>query len=341
VSIDCKKGDDMKIDIYSHILPKKYKEALYKYSDKFSMERKVQKLRPSLTNNEDRFGLLDQHENMVQVLVVTYPPLEQAVSPRRAAELAQLCNDEVAELVDKFPKRYIAAVANLPMNNMKAALKEAQRAIDELGFKGVQIYSSIQGKPISSEEFMPLYELMAHFDLPIWIHPVRTIEVPDYPTETISYHGISNTFGWPFDTTVAMTRLIFAGIFERFPRIKFITHHAGGMVPYFATRIVVHQNNALLRLGLKHFKGLTKHPIEYFRMFYADTALNGNTSALMCAYDFFGEDRLLFGTDMPYDSQNGALAVNQTVEAVDHMDISRRSKKKIYEGNALRLLRIK
>lgn len=331
----------MKIDIYSHILPKKYKEALYRYSDKFSLEKDIHQLRPSLTNNEDRFRLLDQHEDMVQVLVVTNPPLEQAVPPQTAVDLARLCNDEVAELVSKFPKRYIAAVANLPMNNVKAALKETERAIEELGLKGIQIYSSIQGKPISSKEFMPLYELMVHYDLPIWIHPVRTIDVPDYPTEKNSYYGISNMFGWPFDTTAAMTRLIFAGIFEKFPNIKFITHHAGGMVPYFAARIVVHQNNALQRLGLKRYEGLTKHPIEYFRMFYADTALSGNASALMCAYDFFGEDRLLFGTDMPYDNQNGAVAVNVTVEAVDRMEISKESKGKIYERNALRLLRIK
>jgi aminocarboxymuconate-semialdehyde decarboxylase len=137
-----------------------------------------------------------------------------------------------------------------------------------------------------------------------------------------------------------MTRLVFAGIFEKFPTIKFITHHCGGMIPYFADRIVVHYNNGLDRLGKKFFPGLTKHPIEYFKMFYNDTALNGSTSGLMCAYDFFGEDHLLFGSDMPYDIGNGAIAIRQTIEAIEGMNIPESSKKKIYEGNARNLLHL-
>jgi aminocarboxymuconate-semialdehyde decarboxylase len=137
-----------------------------------------------------------------------------------------------------------------------------------------------------------------------------------------------------------MTRLIFAGIFEKFPKIKFITHHGGGMVPYFADRIVVHYNNGLERLGQKNFPGLTKHPIEYYKMFYNDTALNGNMPGLMCAYNFFGEDHLLFGSDMPYDIENGAIAIRKTIEAIESMNIPESSKKKIYEGNARNLLHL-
>ena len=112
------------------------------------------------------------------------------------------------------------------------------------------------------------------------------------------------------------------------------------MIPYFADRIVVHYNNGLERLGQKFFPGLKKHPIEYYRMFYNDTALNGCTSGLMCGYDFFGEDRLLFGTDMPYDVENGAIAIRQTIEAIEGMNIPESSKRKIYEGNARNLLHL-
>ena len=187
---------------------------------------------------------------------------------------------------------------------------------------------------------MPLYEMMAGFDLPIWIHPMRRSSVPDFQTEDQSYNQIFSIFGWPYDTTAAMTRLIFAGIFEKFPNIKIITHHCGAMVPYFAERIVVHFNNGLERLGVEHFPGLTKHPIDYYRMFYADTALNGNTSALMCAYDFFGEDHLIFGTDMPYDVENGDFTIRKTIEAIEVMGIPDSSKKKIYEGNARTLMHL-
>lgn len=330
----------MKIDIFTHVMPKRYKEALYKHSDKFSTERKVQDRRPALTDSDLRLKVMDEHPDLVQVVSVTMPPIEMIVDPKEAAELAMISNDEMAEMLTRYPNKYITAIANLPMNNMDAALKETQRAIKDLGFRGVQIYTSIQGKPLSSEEFMPLYEMMSEFDLPIWIHPMRGPAFPDYTTEDVSTHQIFSIFGWPFDTTAAMTRLVFAGIFEKLPNIKFITHHCGAMVPFFADRIVVHYNNGLERLGAENFPGLTKHPIEYFRMFYADTALNGNPSALMCGYHFFGGERLLFGSDMPYDVQQGAFSIKKTIEAIEGMDIPESSKKKIYEDNAKNLLRL-
>lgn len=330
----------MKIDIYAHVMPPMYKEALYKYSDKFGTEKNFMERRITLTNHNERIRILDEYEDMVQVLSVTLPPLEEIVNPKEAVELARISNDEMAEWVAKYPKKYITAIANLPLNNMDAATKEAERAIKELGLKGIQIYTSIQGKPLSSEEFMPLYKMMSDFDLPIWIHPLRRSSTPEYPTENSSVHQIFSIFGWPYETTAAMTRLVFAGILEKFPKIKFITHHCGGMIPYFADRIVVHYNNGLERLGQKFFPGLTKHPIEYFRMFYNDTALSGNASGLKCGYDFFGEDHLLFGSDMPYDVGNGAVAIRQTIEAIEGMNIPESSKKKIYEGNARNLLHL-
>jgi len=330
----------MKIDIFTHVMPERYKKVLFKYADRFATEKKVQDKRPVLTDHEARLRILGEHEEMVQVLSVTMPPVEEVVGPEEAARLARIANDEMAEMVAKYPQKYIAAIANLPLNNMDAALKETERTIKELGFKGIQIYTRVNGKPLSSDELMPLYALMAGFDLPIWIHPVRSSNQADYATETISYHQIFSIFGWPYDTTTAMTRLVFAGIFEKFPTIKFITHHCGGMIPYFADRIVVHYNNGLERLGQKFFPGLTKHPIEYFRMFYNDTALNGNPSALKCGYDFFGEDRLLFGSDMPYDVGNGAISIRQTIKAIEDMNIPESSKKKIYEGNARKLLHL-
>lgn len=330
----------MKIDVFTHVQPEKYKEILYKYSDRFLADKRVQDRRPALTDHKMRLQIIDRHEDYVQVLSGTLPPLEEAVSPGEGVELARICNDEMAELLVKYPQKYIAAIANLPMHNMDAALKETERAIKELGFKGIQIYPSMQGKPLSSDEFMPLFEMMSGFDLPIWIHPMRRISTPDFSSEDQSFNQLFSIFGWPYDTTAIMTRLIFAGIFEKFPKIKIITHHCGAMVPYFADRIVVHYDNGLERLGDDRFPGLTKHPIEYYRMFYADTALNGNTSALMCAYHFFGEDRMLFGTDMPYDVGNGAVSIRQTIEAIDGMQIPDASKRKIYGENAKNLLHL-
>jgi uncharacterized protein len=331
----------MKIDIFTHVMPKRYKQALYKYADRFATEKAVQDKRPTLTDNEGRLGKLDGYEDLVQILSAAMPPVEEIVGPEEAAELAHICNDEMAEMVARNPKRYLAAIANLPLNNMDAALKEAERAIKKLGFKGVQIYTRVNGKPPSADEMMPLYELMCQLDLPIWIHPMRSSNQPDYTTETFSHNQLFSIFGWPYDTAAAMSRLIFAGIFEKFPTIKFITHHCGGMVPYFSDRIVVHYNNGLQRLGAEHFPGLTKHPIDYFRMFYADTALDGNSNyALECGLAFFGEDHVLFGTDMPFDVESGGVSIRETIKAIDNMKVPESTKKKIYEGNARRLLHL-
>jgi aminocarboxymuconate-semialdehyde decarboxylase len=330
----------MKIDVFTHVLPERYKKAVYKYSDRFAVEAKVQDKRPALYDDAMRLRILQEDEELVQVLSITMPPLEEIVPPREAAELARMGNDELAELVQKSPDKVIGAIANLPLNDVDASLKEAERAVKELGFKGIQIYAPIAGKPVSSEEFFPLYALMTKLDLPIWIHPYRNPTTSDYRTEPASTNQLFSIFGWPYETTAAMARLVFAGVFERFPTIKFITHHCGGMVPYFADRLVVHYNNGLERLGTQHFPGLTRPPIDYFRMFYADTALDGGASALRCGLDFFGEDRLLFATDMPYDVENGGVSIRQTVQAIESLGLSEPVKKKIYEGNARRLLRL-
>ncbi len=331
----------MKIDIFTHVMPKKYKELLYKHSRKFLTEKAVQDRRPALTDNDMRLGKLDGYDDLVQVLSVAMPPVEEIVDPAEAAELARISNDEMAQMLADNPKRYIAAIANLPLNNIDAALKEAERTITELGFRGAQIYTRLDGKPPVSDGMMALYELFCRHDLPLWIHPMRSSDQPDYSSEKVSYNQLFSIFGWPYDTTAAMVRLVFAGVFEKFPSIKFITHHLGGMVPYFSDRLIVHYNNGLQRLGADHFPGLTKHPVEYFRMFYADTALNGNSNySLECGVSFFGEDHVLFGTDMPFDVENGAVSIRDTIKGIDSMKISEAAKAKIYEGNARRLLHL-
>lgn len=137
-----------------------------------------------------------------------------------------------------------------------------------------------------------------------------------------------------------MARLVFSGILERYPDLKFITHHCGGMVPYFSERVRGSYERTMRDLGDKVDQGLTKPHIEYFKMFYNDTAINGNSSALMCAYDFFGADHLLFGTDMPFDTEYGERNPRQIIAAIEQMNISGLEKEKIFEGNARKLLRL-
>jgi predicted TIM-barrel fold metal-dependent hydrolase len=330
----------MMIDVYPHILPPKYKEALYKKLPPNSFDRKQADAFPSLTDLDIRFRIMDKYEDLVQVLTLGSPPIHDFVGPEDALELVRIANDEMAELVVKYPDRFVSAIASLPLNYMDAALRETDRAIGDLRFRGIQISTDVNGKPIDSPEFMPLYEKLSYYDLPILLHPRRANTVSDYPEESESKYGTFITFGWPYETTVAMTRLVFSGVFEKYPNLKVITHHCGAMVPYFAERIALVTDNREMRMGFRYEENLTKHPLDYYRMFYGDTALCGSTPALMCGYAFFGADHILFGTDMPYDNQLGDRFIRETILSVKQMDIPEPQRKQIFQDNARRLLRL-
>ncbi len=311
----------MKIDIFSHIVPQKYGNILRKREKTGTLLSKlsVHFDNEALNSIDVRLRVLDRYPGMMQVLTVTVSPLETLVPPGDAIELARLANDEMAELVLKYPDKFVAAVACLPLNDIDAAVKEAERAIVQLNFAGVQIFTNINEKPLDAPEFKPLYELMAHHDLPLWIHPWGNA----MPT-----HHIVSSYVWQYETASAMECLATSRVFETYPNIKFITHHCGGgLVPFFGQRVRV----------------------PNLRKFYNDTALYGSTPALMCGYEFFGVDHLLFGTDMPLSTANlrspGAMKYVQgytleTIESIEKMNVSAIEKEKIFEGNARRLLKI-
>lgn len=335
----------MIIDAFSHILPANYRKALYKkatgalnISTHGSLEVHHNNI-PALFDLKARFGIMDAVPESRQVLTLPAPPVEVVTSPQEAPELARLVNDELSELVAKYPERFIAGVACLPMNNMDAALKEAERALKELKLKGVQIYSSINGKPLDSPEFWPLYETMEQYGMPIWIHPIRARDVADYRGEDHSKYRIFHTFGWPYETTAAMTRLVFSGVLEKYPDLKIVTHHCGGMVPFFANRLQSQGQGMVDRQA--QFTDTTAElslpVLDYFRKFYADTAIEGNTCGVTCCYDFFGSDHVLFGSDGPY---GGAERLTAEIKAVKAMPVTDQDKQKILEGNILKLLKI-
>jgi aminocarboxymuconate-semialdehyde decarboxylase len=221
-------------------------------------------------------------------------------------------------------------------------LQEAERAIKELEFRGVYTHTPVNDKPLDLPEFTPLYEQMSHFNLPIFLHPMKTYDYADYRTEARSKYKIFSTFGWPYETTAAMAHLVFSGTLEKYPNLKFVTHHGGGMVPYFAERLREFAHMPELK-GTKEDKvHLLRDAVDYFKMFYADTAIHGNAPALMCAYNFFGADKLLFGADMPLgDTERGHRNYRQTINAISLMDITETERRKIYEDNARTLMRLR
>lgn len=335
----------LKIDVFCHFFPPRYWQAMLEQAAGSAyMQKRVRGI-AALHDLDERFRLMQPHEDYVQVLSLPGPPIEAFSSPDKAPELARIGNEGMAELVDRYPDRLVCFIAGLPMNNPDAAVREAEHAITQLGATGVQIYTNVNGAPLDQDAYLPLFALMAEHDLPIWVHPSREPDVPDYRTEERSKYDIWWAFGWPYETNVFMARMVFWGLFDRFPNIKIITHHMGGMVPYFEGRVGYGLDSLGRRTDeaedLEARERLQGRPYDYFRRFYADTALFGALPATECGLAFFGTERVLFATDFPFDPQGGALFIGETVRVVENMTASAEDKQAIFEGNARRLLRLR
>jgi len=179
---------------------------------------------------------------------------------------------------------------------------------------------------------------MAELDLPVWLHPARTADMTDYVTEKKSRFEMWWCFGWPYDTSVAMTRLVFSGLFDRHPGIKIITHHLGGMIPYFDGRVGAGLDVLGARTSDEDYSqvlpALKRPHLDYFHDFYGDTALFGGRHGLACGLDFFGADHVVFATDTPLGP------IRPTIDAVDRLGLAPAERDKILAGNAARLLKM-
>ncbi len=334
----------MKIDIFNHIMPQAYFDKMLEVApDHKDLGMRVKNI-PFLVDLDLRFRILDEFDDYCQVLSLAAPPPEVLAGPNASPGLVTVGNDSMAELCQKYPDRFPAFTAYLPMNNADAAMTELHRVIKDLGAKGIQIFSNVNGRPLDEPEFAPIFDAMAEYDLPIWLHPARGADFADYKTETKSKYEIWWAFGWAYETSAAMARLVFAGIFDKHPKIKIITHHMGAMAPFFEGRV----GPGLDQLGARTsdedygalLKSLKKRPIDYFKMFYADTALFGSASATRCGLDFFGVDHALFASDSPFDPEKGPGYIRDTIAVIDGLDITDEERHRIYTGNAERLLGI-
>jgi uncharacterized protein len=333
----------MKLDVFNHILPGNIYQRLKDIAPN-NMALEAFRGRPELWDLDRHLALLDEFGDYQQILSLSNPPIEMMGAADATPAIARLCNDALAAETRAHRDRFPSFIASMPMNNPKAAVAEAHRAVKELGACGIQMFSNVLGAPLSNPEYYELFETMTQLDRPVWIHPMRGPNHPDYPTEKKSEHEIWFTFGWPYETTAAVTRLIFAGIFDKLPTLKIITHHGGGMIPFFAEKIGLgfsqifdgepNRNPAAEKAGLK------KQPIEYYRMLYADTALNGSVAAARCTHAFFGSDHMVFATDAPFDSVGGRQLVSRCIAAVEQIGSPAADQQKIFSGNARRLLKL-
>lgn len=281
---------------------------------------------PGLCDPQVRIDLMDRHRVDMQVLTLSTPALglfgpEQRANCREAARIA---NDGIAEIATARPDRFIGA-ATLPLMDPEAAAREFERAVLGSGLKGVQIFSHVGGKPLDDPEFFPIYQLICEHDVPVLLHPAGG----DYNVRTRDYM-IWLTFGWPFETSIAMARLVYGGVLERFPRLKIVAHHLGAFVPSLRGRILSISANMEKSGRWK----LPQPALSYFKRFYGDTAVYGHQGSLADGYDFFGPDRIVFGSDFPF------ATLEEVLPAVVNWKLEPGDKVKVLAGNARRLFKL-
>jgi predicted TIM-barrel fold metal-dependent hydrolase len=330
-----------RIDAWTHIFPAAYFARLQTMVSAAGPLRRWLEL-TSLYDLDRRFRLMDAFADYRQVLTPSMPPIEDLADGPLAVELAQMMNDGLADLVTRHPNRFPAFAAALSLHDIDAALVEIARA-HAMGAIGFQLCTHVRGMPLDHPRFVPVFDEIARLGLVIWLHPVRG-PVPDYPTEKKSRYEIWWCFGWPYDSSVAMARLVFSGLFDRHPNLRIITHHMGAMIPYFAGRIVQGWG---LEMGARTppadidlLPVPLKRPAEdYFKMFLADTALSGAIAATRCGLDYFGADKVLFASDFPFDAEGGKYLVRETIKALDALELTQPARRKIDFENIVDIIR--
>jgi predicted TIM-barrel fold metal-dependent hydrolase len=277
-----------------------------------------------------RLGLMDKYGIDVQALSQTTPVL-MGFNAAAAAAICRVSNDDNFSLCRAHPDRFVN-ICMISLLDMKSAMNELDRCIAELDCRGVTVSSNQDGRGLDSREYFPFYEKLEKHDLPILIHPVHWESYPLVDQE--KGWRMMHVFGWPFDTTQAVWRLIMGGVFERYPGLKVVAHHMGAMFPYFVNRLESTFN--------RHLKDrLPKHISAYYGNIYGDTAVDGNVNAYACGYAFFGGDRLMYGSDYPFGVEAGEAYIRDNLKGVKSMNFPKEDMAKILGGNAQRLLKIK
>ena len=337
-------------DAFCHILPPRYEAARWARagSTDFAASspahlqyRRTGRKAPNyegLTSLDARFRLMDEFEGYRQVISLASPPPEH-VAPASSVELATIGNDELAELVARYPARFAGAAGAVPMNQPDAACREIERLVDQLQLCAVQIFTNVNGRPLDAPEFGEVWKTLADKAVPVLLHPARSSAHADYAAEQDSKYLIWQVFGWPYESTAAAARLVFSGIMQTHPALKILVHHTAAMIPFFHGRMTsmfdqFSEDVAILTQGR-----LTQHPIEYFRRFYGDMAAF-SPGAVNVARDFLGASHLLFGTDAPFDATGGRSSIRESIAAVQDSACTDAEKSNIFSTNVERFFNL-
>jgi len=330
------------IDIHNHFYSKPWLDYLSQRTEAPQFEwvsptSGVAKIGTSTVSHVDKPGDFDIKERVkdldeagidIQVLSHTCPGVAE-LPVKESIEWAQKINDIFAEMCEEYKRRFYF-LATLPPGDMDEALKEMERAYKDLGAKGFQMYSSIEGEMVTEPKFYPVFEKAAEYGLPVKIHPAFR----PLTTEVMQKTGLPlQLYGFTMDTTMALTLMLLQGFFEKLPGLKVIHSHLGGMAPYMMGRI----DTAFKRYSKEICVECSLPPSTAYKdHVYVDT-LSMHVPAIRCAYEYMGIDHLLFGTDYPHRASG---TVEGNLETLDKVGFSKEEKEKVLSTNAMKLFKL-
>ncbi len=315
------------IDAYCHIIPLAYVDSLRRYRNEtvgaaVQRQDRLNKNFPQFCDLDHRFQNMDEYGIDAEVASpVAYLDPNLLPLPKQNLSLTRLLNDSMAQIARESNGR-IWAVGAVPLLSSKDDIhEELRRAKTELGLKGVNVPTNVHGRAIDT--FGDLWESAAELRMPVYLHPANS---PPAGRTYEKEYDLMHVLGWPFDTSLALSRLVFSGIAKKYPQLPVIAHHLGGMIPFFGGRMVEsYQDKGLLRS---------------FKRFYYDVAVGGSEAAFMCGYNVFGSKRLILGTDYPHGPNGGKPRLAGYPRIVKESSLSEKEKADILEGNIRRILRL-
>lgn len=333
----------MIIDYHAHFYPRRFMEEIARHGKKYGVDLVSDEQGQEYLQFEgihfwaykekfyditQRIREMDEAGVDLQVLSLG-PPMVYWADPELGLRLCQVLNDEIARLVERYPNRFVGFAA-LPFQDTKLAIQELKRARHSLGLAGVQIGSNIHGKPLDHPDLWPIYEQIEANEMPVFLHPINPPWQP-----SIHDYRLDILVAFPFETTLAASRLIFGGVMERFPKLEICFSHLGGALPFLKERLDLGWRTRHKAFPSKPAE-IQKPPSDYLQLFYLDAVVYYDP-AFLCAYTSFGADRLIMGSDSPF--RVGDL--KRSVEYVrGFQPASELEKDKILGGNAARLLKL-
>jgi len=332
----------MVIDFQSHVFPREYLEQIKRVNGNVILEppdpasgmtyfydKKLRcRINTAIFQGQDPDRRVEHMDRLgIDVQVISIPaPGADRFEPQDAVQLARTANDTIAALCRNYPKRFVG-LATLPTSSVEASLDELERSVNELGLKGFGCYTNLNGRALDSEDLFPIYEKVAALKIPIYIHPTAPLATAAVGLDIMPVL----IYGWAFDSTVAMTRLVYGRVLERFPEIDFVVADGGGVLSFFAQRATNIYSGRTEEIRRKY--GLKENPLDSLKRFYVDTADHPSTT-LRCVLDFFGPDRLVFATNYPYGPEEGCLFIRNSLKAINELDLKSEDKDKILGSNA-------